>query len=489
MENILGYKDSVRFLNQFNNITYPEFDYYSVHSLNLFSSFDDINLEEIELNINRIESILPSIKRIFAKPIIHLIDEDEVIPIESVKKIDYKSISYASTHSELWDNITKDGIKPLKLLTTNHKDNYAIYENIVFSRCVDSILMFTRHNSRILKDMIYTNRKLEIDLLERENHMSYYLALGKLETGHIRSFSKYIDLALNLISRMDFIYNFLSARLKRPIYVKCHKIKGKIKLRKTNILRMQKDYNNIYKYMKNIYSKDIDDIEDKEYELGYKYFCKYLTIFSIGHFNFEIDNKIKMDFNNLNLDFKFKKYNLNVKDVKVNDYDSILLTFKNDVEYKIYLIPSLKKNIQINIDDEYHILDDDYDSNNTYVSINNLDSFRRVQQLILKGMIYSTTNFDTCPFCGNELEFKQGKYYCSKCREVIYKQICNQTNKEYYVSTIDKFKLKETNLNNDEFIKNRFNESILHFRNINKLTEDLSNICPYCNKVHYKGLK
>lgn len=190
MINALRYKDSLRFLKEYNFITYPEFDYYSVHNLNLFSSFEDINLDEIELEIKKIEKVLPSMKRIFAKPIIHLIDEEELVNVESVKKIDNKTINHAAMHSEYWENITENGIKPNKLLTRNYKDNYVIYENLVFVKSVDYALNFTKHYSRLLKDMIYTNKKLEIDLLERENHMSYYLALGKLETGHLRSFQR-----------------------------------------------------------------------------------------------------------------------------------------------------------------------------------------------------------------------------------------------------------------------------------------------------------
>lgn len=480
----LRYKDSIRFLNEYNNITYPEFDYYSVHNLNLFSSFEDVNLNDIEEEVNKIEKTLPSIKRIFAKPIIHLIDEDEIVNVESVKRINSKTINYAATHSELWDNITEKGIKPSKLLTNNYKDNYVIYENIVFTRAVDYILNFTRHYSRLLKDMIYTNKKLEIDLLERENHMSYYLALGKLETGHLRSFSMYIDTALNLVSRMDFIYKIVHSRLNRPVYQKCHKIKGKMKLRKTNILGMQKDYKNIYKYLKDIYKDELEDIKKEEKEKEYLYFCKYLLVFSIGHFNFAMDKEKKIDFNNLNLDFKFKNYELNVKDIVVDEKKIIQLTFKNDIEYKIYFLPSLDGDVKFESNIETHILTDDFDSSETLVSINNIDSFRRIQQLLLKGMIYSTTEFKTCPFCGNELIFENNIYHCSTCRQEIRIDYCKETDKKFYVSTIYKYKLKEDSNNKESLLMNRNNESLLHYRNITDITSDLSFICPHCHKVH-----
>lgn len=485
----LGYKDSLRFLKEYNNITYPEFDYYSVHSLNLFSSFEDINLDEIEKEISNIEHILPSMKRIFAKPIIHLIDEEEIVNVEAVRKVSSKTISYASTHSELWDDITSNGIKPLKLLTENYKDNYAIYENIVFTRAVDYCLNFLRHYSRLLKDMIYTNKKLEIDLLERENHMSYYLALGKLETGHIRSFSTYVDMALNLISRMDFLYKVLTARLNRPVYTKCHKIKGKLKLRKTNILSMQKDYRNIYKFLKSIYKEDIDEIEIIDNEEGYTYFCKYLIIFSIGHFNFAMSKDKKIDFNNLNLDFIFKDYLLNVSDLEIENKKAIKLTFMKDIEYQMILYPTLKKEDKLNIDIESHILTDDFNTKDTLISINNIDSFRRIQQLILKGMIYSTTNFDICPFCGNQLVKNKDVYQCTHCRQEIRLMRCIESEKPYYVTTISNFRLKKNEEDKPSLLTNRMNESLLHYRNITDITSDLNFVCPHCHKVHRQGLK
>ncbi len=475
----VGYQDSLRFLSEHNGITYPEFDYDSVHSLNLFSSFEDIDLYEIDKEVEQIEKVLPSMKRIFAKPIIHLIDEDEIVNVEAVRYINNRTISYASSHSELWDDITEDGIKPLKLLTNSYKDNYAIYENIVFVRAVDYALSFTKHYSRILKNMIYTNKKLEIDLLERENHFSYYLALGKLETGHIRSFSTYIDMALNLIDRMDFIYKVLSARVRRPIYVACHKVKGKIKLRKTNILSMQKEYRNIYRFMKGIYKEEIDDMDSSEEE-AYLYFCKYLLLFAVGHFNFTMDKETKIDFRALNLHFEFKEFHLFVKDIEVKGRKAIQLTFRNDKEYSMNLIPSLSEVKQEEDTIETHILSDDYDTRDTFVSINNIDSFRRIQQLLLKGMIYSTKNFKTCPFCGGELIKEKDSYHCHTCRQVIALMHCDRCDKDFYYTSIYQYQVKKEE--NTSPLMNRSGEGKLHYRNITDMSDDLVPICHNCRK-------
>ena len=489
MANSKGYKDSKKFLSKYNNITYPEFDYYSVTELNLFSSVEDINFQDINDKVLDIERILPAINRIFAKPIIHLIDEEILVPVEAVRLINNKTMNYASNHSEHWANITESGIRPRKLLTNNYRDNYAIYENIVFSRCIDHILNYTRHYTRILSDMIYTNKKLEIDLLERENHISYYLALGKLETGYLRGFSDYIDITLKLLSRLEFVNTILTARLKRPVYAKCHKIRGKMKLRRTNILAMHKDYKQIYRYMKGTYKGSLDIVEEVVDSSDYLYFCKFLTIFAIGHFNLALDKNVKIDFKKLDLNFKFKEYTLNLKDTKIDGHDAMLMTFKEEQEYKIALIPSVD-NIQVKAPEgiECRVLSPNLDTEDIFISINNIDSFRRIQQLLLKGLIYSSIVMDTCPFCGNQMVKEDNIYYCSKCRTEIRKEHCDEVNKDYYVTTIRNFRIKRNRLRTvkDKLLQKRLDESILHFRNITKMTQDLNFICPYCNKVKAK---
>ena len=215
-----------KYVKSCNELSYLEFDNDVVSKCNLFASIENINFKELEEKIDLITETIPAIKRIFAKPIIHLVENDEILPVEAVRTVNNKTIQYASSHSENWANITRSGIKPLKLLSRNYIDNYSIYENIVFARSIDYILNFTRHTSHLLKDLISTNQKLEINLLEKENHISYFLALGKLQTGYIRSFSKYLDEAIRCIDKLDYITNVLTARLKNPVYARNKRFKG-----------------------------------------------------------------------------------------------------------------------------------------------------------------------------------------------------------------------------------------------------------------------
>ena len=480
-----------KYVKSCNELSYLEFDNDVVSKCNLFASIENINFKELEEKIDLITETIPAIKRIFAKPIIHLVENDEILPVEAVRTVNNKTIQYASSHSENWANITRSGIKPLKLLSRNYIDNYSIYENIVFARSIDYILNFTRHTSHLLKDLISTNQKLEINLLEKENHISYFLALGKLQTGYIRSFSKYLDEAIRCIDKLDYITNVLTARLKNPVYARNKRFKGKLNLHKTNILSMQKDYKKIYSFMKRFYIEDInEDIEvSNSLKENYFYYTMLLTIFSIGHFNFKKDDKLNLNFTKLDSTFTFNSYNLNIKKVSIENNNAIELKFFKNKEYKILLTP-LYKLINDSYDEVIEI--SPFESNDSvFVSINNIESFRRLQQIIERGMLYSDTKRDICPFCGSNLTFnnKTSEYRCNTCMNVVKDVVCPKTKKVFISTRIFNYKntfkekIEDTK---DNWTRNRLIESQLHFRNINMIDNEAYDICPYCKEVHIK---
>jgi len=462
-DDILLYDQFLPIVKDYNNISLLQFDNYSQTKFNLFVSIDKFDFEELNKNIDLIVKILPNIKQIFTRPIIHLTEKDEILPVEAVRSISNETLQYASSHSELWANIEKGKIKPRKLLTKNYKDNYSIYENIVFTKCIDVILNYVRKNLHTLNDIVYSNRKLEIDLLEHTNHANYYLALGKLQSGYIRVFSKYSKIALSSIQRLEQINNQLTSRLHKRVY-RLNKNKTKnLKLHKSNILLMDKNYSKIYRFIKK-FNKESDELIITDNNINsYLYYVKFLTIFSILNFNFESNDTI--DFNDIDLNFIYKTYKLNMKSYK----SSILLTFNNGKEYKIAL--SLDDNINYNYDELIEISNIEF-IDKLYLSINNINSFRRIQQVLLKGMIYSTVEFHICPFCGEKLVNENNEYFCDNCYTIIGQR--NINNNTYYYTKIkseNKF-IDLIHTCKDDFKRNRLIESQMYFRNITKLDSD-----------------
>lgn len=493
------------FVKNHNKISYIEFDYFTTHDLTLFYVEPNFDFEELKLTIEKVNNILSSIKRIFSKPIINLKDFPEVLPVETVSKINDKTFSYLGSHFNDIAKIENNRIKPRQLLTQVYYDDYGIYENLVFCHFINELLRYCRKNIKILKELLYANEAMQINLLERINHMDYFLAIGKLHTGYKRDFDKYYDISKVLYRDLIDIQNILKSRLNKPVYTQ-NKLKNKdIELKKTNIFLMQKDYKKIYvtyKYFitNKLVTKDTNGETDlSKLGINYFYFVEILTIFALGNFGFRMKEKDKINLKRLNVNFYFKDWKINILNV---DKKSILITVSKDTEYKVLLLPSISFRPKfhlytlgrVNKAKETLICSpfiNDYSlKNNMYISMENIDSFRRIQQIFLRGMIYSDKKKKTCPFCGSELIYnkKLNTYSCDTCWTEIKQEYCSNRKKKYYYTDITNLRFKKSlsvkkaysfyNINNTE--------SLMHYRNITKINSVGDPICPFCDELHHK---
>lgn len=393
IELIKYYEILEEFVCKYNKINYVDFDYNIVHNFTLFIVDPNFDFEVLNQKINRITKELPHIKRIFSKPVLHLIEEDEVVPIEAAKRINNDTINHIMIHTELWDNIDdKHRIKPLKLLTKTYHDNYGIYENLVFCKTIDDILHFTRKNIKIIKNFYYANQSMEFDLLERVNHLDYFLALGKLHTGYIRNFDKYRVISKQCLNGLTNILDTITQRLNKPVYRKNNA--RPTNLKKTNILAMHREYKHIYSlqkyFIKNKMEIDYSFTEEDYNKLKNNYFsfCLILSIFSVGHFGFTCSKDKIIDFNNLDVSFNYKDWKLNIKSDKVLETNVIIFEMNKNISYKMVMIPIIKEDELIEDFVSEIIADeiiywtpfekDKYSNNEVCVDISNIESFRRI---------------------------------------------------------------------------------------------------------------
>ncbi|MCI2068914.1 MAG: hypothetical protein LKJ88_04995 [Bacilli bacterium] len=482
-------------------INYIEFDYYTVHDLTLFTVEPDFDFLALKRTLPKIIKILPSIKRIFSKPIINLKDSDDVLPVETVRVINQETLTHLSNHAQNVANLTSRGVQPRKLLTRIYEDDYGIYENLIFCNFIDEILAYVRTSTRALKDLIYANETMEFNLLERVNHLDYYLALGKLHTGYIRDFDKYYALAKVLYGQLKQVSAPLEARLKKPVYHN-NKIRNrKLKLRKTNIFLMQKDYHQVYVLYKSLLDKKILGSEEKEeislekLKEDYFYFIQTLTIFALGHFNFQTEEAKKLDLTALKADFSFKGWKvhlskeegwvLRMEIVKEKTYSFIILPVLTEDDIK-------KAPVNLNEDEEVILaspFEEDYLKRKTvFLSVESIESFRRIQQLILKGMVYADQVKDECPFCHSKLIYqKEGDYYqCESCFTKIQEVTCPKDKKKFFITSIANLPPREVHrsdfLRNEEWLYQRKIESGMFFRNITKIDEKGRGLCPSCQE-------
>lgn len=500
-----NYKVIEPFISKYKRLSYMQFDYAVVHNLTLFTTEPDFSFEVLDNKIDTILNALPAIKRIFAQPFIHLKEQDVILPTESVRIINNNTIQHIASHSELWTDVTKYEIKPTKLLTRTYEDNYGIYENLVFCKTIDDILAFARTNIRFIKELIYTNQTIEINLLERVNHLNYFLALGKLHTGYSRNFDSYYAESLRCLNKLQFITNSIVPRLKRPVYKNNKSRPAQLKLRKTNILSMHKEYHQVYKLAKyfvanNVANSTVTEVDADALQKSYFYFCELLCLFSIGHFNFICDENKQMNLVRLCAHFDFKDWHIKLKKQKYQDWQLLSLTIDKDVTYKVIAIPSISYDNDELVEsvkkaypaDEYIVFTphEELDEKATLIDITSVESFRRIQQIILRGMVYSDSRREECPFCKNKLIVSEEKslpdspvYECASCRTEIGQRTCLDTGKTYPYTKIVGLR-KTYQGGEDSWLVKRKMEAQMFFRNITPLNDDMEIICPHCHKTH-----
>ena len=503
-----GYSQVLDFVRDCNNITYSQFDSFVLTRVNLFALPEEYNFDELDQMLDKIMATLPAIKRIFARPITHIKDYVTVLPVEAVRTINNHTISHASVHSEMWENITRDGLKPRKLLTQDHEDNYAIYENLVFANLLDTLLAFIGKNIRFLNRVLYANDDLNFNLLERENHVSYFLAIGKLHTGYARDRDEYCTVAEARLNRLMFLDRALRSRLNSPLYKRCRGKGGALALKKTNVFRMHKDYHKVYLLAKWL-------LEDREQRLaqeqgqngnlsdGYLLYCSLLSLFAIGHFNFVFDENQVFDFYHLNVQAQFCEWSLTLETVILQHKGALCFTFRKDRTYRVILYPCLDEiagqkhleTLRQQYDaDECLLVSSDTDGG-AHISLDlfDIESFRRIQQILLRGMIYSDASRDVCPFCGRPIEpdnvNERGETLCRACRTRISSRTCSETGKTYWVTSIDRPIVSRGTLQEgypeSQALRIKHRETQMHFRNIVELNERGEMICPHCGCIHH----
>lgn len=496
------------FVAKHPSLTIEQFNYHTVHDLALFSIEPDLDFPFMEDACERIAAALPAIKRIFSKPIINLTDTSEVLPVETVRIINQETILHLASHTENVADLTKDGIKPEKLLTRIYLDDYGIYENLVFCNLIDGILRFARRGIIAMRDLVYANETIEFNLLERVNHLNYFLSIGKLHMGYIRDFDKFYVLAKNLYSKMEAIIGAITPRLHKPVYSENRVRNKNLRLRKTNIFLMQKDYHQVYLLQKWFLSKGVYGAKEQEdtdlTKLSDSYF-KYvenLLVFALESFSFAPAKGSPVSMDALNMSFAYKKWTILVKALKNK---GLLLQVKKDKTRNVLLYPDVsyeptdpKSHFGITYGADEMLSCSPYEKEIdhpgvVFLSPDNVESFRRLQQVILRAMIYSDTKRGECPFCEGNLEHaKKGDYdQCPICHTEIKKGLC-PTGGPYFYTTIAGRRPEAVNVNeykkSDLWKYYRKKEAILHFRNITPVNERGEPICPHCGQVHKNKL-
>ena len=503
LERIYGspddYKAFGEFVRSYPSLSYIQFDAYVTEKLDLFTLPEGFDFDRLSDDLDMISAALPSMIRIFERPIIRLRDIPELLPVEAVRKTGRNTVRYAATHSKTWESFDESGIKPRSLLTEKYEDNFSIYENVVFAGAVDTVLSYLAANLRLVGSLIYRSRRqLDIDALSRVDHINYFLALGKLHTGYIRNFRKYTDAVAENCRRMNRMYSALSSHLGYPVYRMNRGKYKNIPLKKTNVFAMDKDYKTVYKFMQS-FGREMPQSDRAERAVGiadeknYRYFCLILLIFSAYHFGFASPDSQKIDFDEPDITMNLKGWSLSIRAETAQGRDVTELEISKERTYRIIMIPDISGSAaSLNLkradeSGESVILSPDPQSTDAlFISVSDIDSFRRFQQLLLRGMVYSDSARNDCPFCGAKLESapKAGdgaRHICRSCGTEIKEKLCPVTGESYFETGMTGCKPAPADKSGSPC--GDLSE-LLFFRNITPLTPRGDNICPRCKTVH-----
>jgi hypothetical protein len=144
--------------------------------------------------------------------------------------------------------------------------------------------------------------------------------------------------------------------------------------------------------------------------------------------------------------------------------------------------------VVVNPFDEDYLARDD-----VFISMEDVDSFRRIQQILLKGMVYSDQTRDICPFCGGKLHKDpyRAVHQCNDCMTQIVAAVCPDTNRPFFYTDnahLKKYAINISDYKQDEywFYKKQV-ESSMFFRNITKIDNKSDIVCPHCGKTHFES--
>ena len=135
-------------------MTYDEFDEFILRDVNLFDIPKDEYFDVIEKILDKIIKALPSLKRIFSRPIVRLKDTQEIVPVENAHIINSETLAHLSLHTELWADVGDEGVVPKKLMTVGRAETYRIYENLVFASVIDGLFKYLRRIEVLLRDVL-----------------------------------------------------------------------------------------------------------------------------------------------------------------------------------------------------------------------------------------------------------------------------------------------------------------------------------------------
>lgn len=273
--------------------------------------------------IKTVEMYLPSLEKITKNPKSTLRYEEEIVPIEKVKKVTKDSVKHLAMHSENIKDIDENGnVIPSKLLTTHAEVDYTIYENRFIMTLINRLAVFVGNRYEVIKSNINSKQR---------NHLNFKSGFQINQTE--------VAFDLDLIIKSDIEDNLLKERNEALLDRVTKLMRGVLGLKnspfmaemknakpvlppimKTNIILKNPDFRNAYSLwlFLDSYNALIYDIDVQEKDL-------------------EIDSRYLMDLNQLALlCYSFILYNQKTRREVYADADTVQYVRKSTKIVRIH---------------------------------------------------------------------------------------------------------------------------------------------------------
>lgn len=268
-----------------NNINTNELDSFFANTDSNFIAISDIKETKVDHGwLNILEDVLPNLDKIVRNPRRFIVQEEDVVIVEKIKRISQETIKHLAEHSENIQDIDESGdVIPKKLLNVHKEDTTDLYENrFIYTlvkrledfidRQLDNLDMVSK--KEIHKKVTYKgatnfeNRKINIELKMEE-----------LDNYNIDEDSN--NLKDRILSCYEIIKAFRTTEMIKEL-VGCSLVSNPI--RKTNLILREPNFQKaflLWQYLDNFefkdpkvvnYEKKVDTSKETKDEFTLSYF-------------------------------------------------------------------------------------------------------------------------------------------------------------------------------------------------------------------------
>jgi hypothetical protein len=214
--------------------------------------FHNVVSEAVTLDegwIDTVEAALFSVEKIIKNPRKFIAEEELLVDVERARHTNAKTVRHLSSNSQYVQNIGPDGeVMPKKLLTTEMKEDLAIYENRFVCSLVLRLIPFVEQRYREIEERVHSADRTHAGLSAKfslgESQVECTLDVKVREQPHdtvlLEKNKALLERILQLRRRLKVLQNtsfMLQLSAQKPV---------RPPIQKTNLIRMNVDYRNCY---------------------------------------------------------------------------------------------------------------------------------------------------------------------------------------------------------------------------------------------------